>query len=263
MNTSAPMHPPHQPARRRWLAADAALMLGAGLAAPVLRAAPAALHAVTLDIPFFGMTEGGKLAGVFVDVVSALARASGIAIDNTLMPKIRAQAMLREGTADLLVGFDGADLLDRARHVGVVGSFDVGIVARAGVRLQSLADLHGKTVGRLRGVEFSDIFAADTAIFKQEVNTLPQVLQMVARGRIDAAIGVREALYYSMKVAGLDRQRFSSFLSIERRDAWLHYSRKTYDPALAERLAQALERLRASGELAALSERYLASVREP
>jgi polar amino acid transport system substrate-binding protein len=259
--------------RRRRLAQGAALALGAGMAAPALLAsapallasapAPAKLRAVTLTNPFFGMVEDGNPAGVFVDLISALAGESGIAISNALMPKVRAQAMLADGTADLLIGFDSAELLASARHVGQAGSFDVGIVGRAGMRLDSLDDLHGKTVGRLRGAIYSTVFAADTAIRKHEVNTLPQILQMLALGRIDAAIGVREALYYGMKMEGLQRARFTPFLMVERLDVWLHYANKTYDAALAERLSRALRRLQTSGELARLSQRYLGTVIAP
>jgi len=243
--------------RRRRLLLDGALLLAVPALAqpPSAPAAAPALRAVTLTTPLFGMEEQGRASGIFVDVMSELARESGIRISNMMAPKVRGQIMLEIGSADLMIGFDNPDLSAHARHVAPVASFDVGIVARAGVRLQSLSDLHGLTVGQLRGADYSQAYARDSAILKYDTSTMSQILQMLALGRVDAAIGVRESLYYGMKSEKIAPQRIGDFLPLESRQAWLHYANSTYNAALAERLAAALQRMQAAGTIAAIIRR--------
>lgn len=255
------------PSRRR-LMRDGALLLGLpALAAPApvsasaLARAPALdLRAATLLAPMFGMEQQGQASGIFVDALNELARESGIRISNVMVPKVRGQLMLETGGADLMIGFDSAALLAHARHVAVVASFDVGVVARAGIRLQSLNDLHGLTVGQLRGADYSRDFVQDGAILKYETNTMAQILRMLAIGRVDAAIGVRESLYYGMRSEGIAPQRVGDFLALESKQAWLHYASGTYDAALAGRLAAAMQRLQAAGTIAAIIQRYAGEV---
>lgn len=257
-----PIAPTADLRRRRLLMLDGALLLGVpALATPALAIAPTpSLRAVTLLAPMFGMQRDGRTDGIFVDVINALARESGIRISNTMVPKVRGQVMLDNGSADLMIGFDSAELLAHARHVALVASFDVGIVARAGVRLQSLDDLHGLTVGQLRGADYSRAFVQDAAILKYETNTMAQILQMLMVGRVDAVIGVRESLYYGMKGEGIAPQRVGDFLPLESKPAWLHYASRSYDAALAGQLAAALQRLRAAGTIGAIVERYAGDV---
>jgi len=248
--------------RRRLLMLDGALLLGlpvGAASAPVAAPLPS-LRAVTLLAPMFGMQQQGQVSGIFVDVINALARESGIGISNTMVPKVRGQVMLDNGSADLMIGFDSAELLSHARHVAMVASFDVGIVARAGVRLRSLVDLHGLTVGQLRGADYSRAFVQDAAILKYDTNTMAQILQMLMVGRVDAAIGVRESLYYGMRSEGIAPQRVGDFLPLESKPAWLHYANRSYNAALAAQLAAALQRLQAAGTIAAIIQRYAGDV---
>lgn len=243
--------------RRRLLMLDGALLLGL---VPTAMAAGAqaspALRAATLLAPMFGMERQGQADGIFVDVIKELARVSGIRIDNAMVPKVRGQVMLQTGGADLMIGFDSAALLAHARHVAPVASFDVGIIARAGVRLQSLGDLHGLTVGQLRGADYSRAYERDAAILKYDTSTMAQILRMLAMGRVDAAIGVRESLYFGMQSEGIAPQRVGDFLPLESKQAWLHYANRSYDAALAQRLAAALRRMQAAGTIAAIIRRY-------
>jgi len=214
------------------------------------------LRAVNLTAPLFGMEQQGRASGIFVDVMRELSQASGIAIAASMAPKVRGQAMLQTGSADLMIGFDSPSLQAHARHVALVADFDVGIIARAGVRLKSLSDLHGKTVGQLRSADYSAAYEQDAAILKYSTNTMEQMMKMLALGRIDAAIGVRESLYYALRNEGIAQDRIGEFLRLESRQAWLHYSKATYQAATADKLAATLERMRAAGTIAAIIQRY-------
>ncbi len=234
-----------------------ALLLGLpALGVTAAQAAPG-LRAVNLTAPLFGMEQQGQTSGIFVDVMRELSRASGIPIAASMAPKVRGQAMLQTGGADLMIGFDNAELQAHARRVALVASFDVGIVARAGVRLKTLSDLRGKTVGQMRSADYSAAYAQDEAILKYSTNTMAQIVKMLELGRVDAAIGVRESLYYAIRSEGIAPERIGDFLPLESRQAWLHYSKASYNAATADKLAAALERMRAAGTIAAIIQHYV------
>lgn len=252
--TSMKPKPAPMSTRRRTLILNGALLLGMPAAKAV---PPPGLRAITLLAPLFGMERQGRPSGIFVDVMGELSRVSGIEIASTLAPKVRGQVMLEAGRADLMMGFDNDDLLAHARHVAPVASFDVGILARAGVRLRSLSDLRGRTVGQLRSADYSKAYAQDGAILKYSTNSMSQMMKMLALGRVDAVIGVRESLYHALESEGIGLDRIGDFLPLDSRQAWLHYSNATYSAATADKLAAAMRQMRADGIIAAIIQRYV------
>ncbi|MYM68930.1 transporter substrate-binding domain-containing protein [Pseudoduganella sp. FT55W] len=245
----------HSPARRS-MVIDGALCLA--LPAAGALAAPSVLRAVSLTVPLFGMErQGAAPSGIFVDVITELSRASGVPISNAMAPKVRAQAMLKAGEADLMIGFDNPELQASARRVALVASFEVGIVARPGIRLRALSDLRGKTVGQLRSADYFAPLEQDSAILKYSTNTMAQMVKMLALGRVDAVIGVRESLYYAFQTEGVAAERIGDFLALTSREAWLHYANSNYDAATADKLAAAMRRLRDGGSIAAIVARYV------
>lgn len=240
---------------RRSLVINGALCLA--LPAAGAMAAPAGLRAVSLTVPLFGMERQGTPSGIFVDVITELSRVSGVPITNLMVPKVRGQALLKAGEADLMIGFDNAELQAAARRVALVASFDVGIVARPGIPLRTLSDLRGKTVGQLRSADYFAPLEQDSAISKYNTNTMAQMVKMLALGRVDAVIGVRESLYYAFQSEGVAPERIGDFLPLTRRDAWLHYANASYEPGTADKLAAAMQRMQASGAIAAIIARYV------
>jgi ABC-type amino acid transport substrate-binding protein len=173
------------------------------------------------------------------------------------VPKVRGQALLKAGEADLMIGFDNAELEAGTRHVAPVASFEVGIVARPGIRLRGLADLRGKTVGQLRSADYFAPLEQDSAILKYSTNTMAQMVKMLALGRVDAVVGVRESLYYAFQSEGISPERIGDFLALGSREAWLHYANASYDATMADKLAAAMQRMRAGGSIAAIIARYV------
>lgn len=240
---------------RRSLLIDGALCLS--LPAAGAMAAPPGLRAVSLTVPLFGMEQQGGARGIFVDVITELSRVSGVPISNLMVPKVRGQAMLKAGEADLMIGFDNAELQASTRRVALVASFDVGLVARPGIRLRALSDLRGKTVGQLRSADYFAPLEQDSAILKYSTNTMAQMVKMLALGRVDAVIGVRESLYYAFQEEGIAPAQIGDFLPLISRESWLHYANSSYDAATADKLAAAMQRMRAGGSIAAIIARYV------
>jgi len=245
----------HSPSLRVLLSTLPAMALAAAL--PLRAATQRRLQVVTYDIVPYGMLdEQGQLGGEFVDITNRLAVQTGIAFDNRLLPYPRAVATIEHGQSDLVVGLVTATLQRIAHQVAPVAYSDIVVIGRIGARFDSLLELHGKTVGYMRGASFDDDFQRDELIRKYETSSMPQTIQMLLAGRLDAIIGTGIAVSYALKQMGLSDDALGAPLLIKRSLHWLHYSRKRYDNVTATLLKNGVERLRAQGFLDEVALRY-------
>lgn len=212
------------------------------LTVTVLQARP--LNIVTIDIPPFGMaTEDGQLHGIMYEISNRIAKQAGFASRNVLLPYARTVIELKQGRADFVLRFDNDDLDEAAIKVAPIFPLQVIVLGAAGKRLRTFNDMHGLTIGTMRGGHFNDAFAADEAIKKFPINNYQQGISMVISGRIDGLIGSDLGIYTVAEEMGLTQAAFSRPLVLGEQYFWLFYSRKTADEATLTRLTQAVEQL--------------------
>ncbi|NGZ87363.1 substrate-binding periplasmic protein [Duganella aceris] len=245
--------------RRRvltWLPLAAAACMGHAASAPQRR-----LKAVTIGVAPYGIrTPEGGASGLLVELTEALAARSGIPIDNVVVPYPRAMAMMQSGEADLLMSIANSRLVSIARPVALVFEGDVVAVGRAGSHFASLADLRGKVVAHIRGVEYNAAFEADQQIRKHETTSIEQSLKMLLERRVDAAIGSRESLLYALRAMGRPRAQLGTPMPIGHLYVRLYLSSRVTDDAVADALTSAMDALRDGGTVAALRKKYFAGL---
>lgn len=203
------------------------------------------LNIVTIDIPPFGMQrEDGQLHGIMYEIGNRIAAQAGFASRNVLLPYARTVVELKYGRADFVLRFDNDALGEAAIKVAPIFPLQVIVLAAAGQRLRTFDDLHGLTIGVMRGGHFNDKFAADPAIVKYPLSNYQQGLSMVVSGRLDGLIGSDLGIYTVAEGMGLTQAQFSQPLLLGEQHFWLFYSRKTADDDTLNRLKQAVEQLR-------------------
>lgn len=203
------------------------------------------LNIVTIDIPPFGMTAAdGQPYGIMYEISDRIAAQAGFASRNQLLPYARTVVELKHGRADFVLRFDNDSLAEAALKVTPIFPLQVIVLAAADKRLSTFNDMHGLTIGVMRGGHFNDAFAADKAIKKYPINNYQQGLSMVVNGRIDGLIGSDLGIYTVAEAMGLTQAAFSAPLVLGEQYFWLFYSRKTADKATLARLTQAVEHLR-------------------
>jgi ABC-type amino acid transport substrate-binding protein len=231
------------------LAASGAAMAGK----PALRQ----LRAVTLGVAPYGIRgKDGSSRGLFSDLLQLLAQRSGLAISNTVVPYPRAMAMMASGEADLLIAINNTTLDKIAAPLALAFKSEVVAVGRAGSRYASLADLRGKTVAHIRSAEYNAEFEHDALIRKYETSSIDQTLRMLLEGRVDAAVGFRDSLLYTLREMGLARERLGAPLPMGERSVWIHLSRRVQDAEIATTLLQAMDGLRHNGAVDELLKQY-------
>lgn len=245
-------------ARRRLLAAAAvALALGPSWAGAAAEAAPRRLKAVIINAAPMGWLDAeGRPAGLSADLVRRLALDSGLAIDTVLVPYPRAMAMVAAGDADLMISLINAELERGARQLGVLFAAEIVVIGRAGLTLTSLADLRGKTVGHLRRAEYSPALMNEPGILHYETSSSEHTMTMLSMGRIDAALGIRMALYHTMRRLQVLPEQLGPMLSLGKRNVVVYYSDKRYEPETAARLKRGIEAMRQGGAVAVLVAKY-------
>lgn len=246
--------------RRRvltWLPLAAAT--GVGWAATPTPPLQLRLKAVTIGVAPYGMRgPDGGASGMLVELIAALAARSGITIDNVVVPYPRAMAMMASGEADLLMSIANSRLVSVARPVALVFEGDVVAVGRAGSRYASLADLRGKVVAHIRGVEYNAAFEADRQIRKHETSSIEQSLKMLLERRVDAAVGSRESLLYALRAMGRPREQLGAPISIGHIYIRMYLSYRIKDGAATDALIAAMDALREDGTVAKLRKSYFA-----
>jgi len=253
---------PPSPGRRSLLQFGAALAAAATLPPfaaaqdkPVLKIASYALE------PFCMLDEHGQPYGLSIDLLRLLEQESGITMVNMVMPYPRAMAMIASGKMDLVFSFSNSQLRSHAREIGPISYGDVVVMARAGTQFASTAELHGKTMGYIRGAEYDLALQSDPAIGHYETISYEQTVRMLLKGRFDAALGVRLSLLNTLHRMGLTRDTLGPELPVTRRDMIVHYSAKTYDAHIAAELQRGLASLRARGALASVLKSYEQALR--
>lgn len=206
------------------------------------------------------LDASGRKTGLFVEAIELIGRESQRQIEITVAPYARAVAMLRSGEADLMIATSNSAIAGTAEPMGMLWTTEVIAIGRAGVKLEGLQDLRGRTVGMLRGSDYGAAFLDDREYRKHEITDQLQGVRMLLEGRLDASIGTRLALFHAMRLLGVPRARLGATLAVQSREIHLHLSRHNADEALATELRRAVHELRSSGKADALLAKYLAGL---
>ncbi len=203
-----------------------------------------------IDIAPWGFADADrKPAGIYPAIFKRLSQRSGCELKTRLTPIPRAVMEVSRGTANATMMMDRADLNEQAFTVGEVLALRVEVWLPQGSNLRSLEDLAGKTVGVLRGPVYHEGFYADSRILKQSVTNPRQQLEMLRKGRLDAAIGVRENFLTAAGQMGVPHTAFAPPIELGKRVVKLWITPSMSESHCAKQLAKALKDMRRSGEI--------------
>lgn len=230
------------------------------LASPGFAQEPASLPGVgtkkfadIIDIAPWGLAgSDGKPKGVYTVIFKRLSERSGCALEPRLTPIPRAVLEVSRGTASATIMMDRADLNEKTVAIGEVAALRIEVWLPPGSPARSLEDLAGKRVGYLRGPTYHEGFDRDTNIVKHQVTNPRQQLEMLGKGRLEGAIGVRENFLTAAAQMGISATDFSPPIDLGKRIVKLWVTPGLRDSPCAEQLRQALKEMRRDGEMSRL-----------
>ena len=203
-----------------------------------------------IDIAPWGFAGAdGQPAGVYTHVFRRLSERSGCILEPRLTPITRAVMEVSRGSASATIMLDRADLNENAVLLGEVAELRIEVWLPPGSTLRSLNDLAGKTVGVLRGPNYHEGFNRDARILKRPVTNPRQQLEMLIKGRLDAAIGVRENFLITVAQMRIQPSAFAPPIKLGQRSVNLWVAPNLRDTPCAEQWRQALKDMRRDGEI--------------
>lgn len=229
--------------------------------APLCRAEQVQPLRVMTDLwpPFRMDREDGRLHGLDIDLLDELSRRTGMQFEVQRAPWARGLAALEQGTADLMTGL--ARTPERERYIRYLDTPYYTCSPRfyanpaLATRLSDYASLRGLRIGYVLESAYFQPFDADQALNKVGVSNEHQLLEMLARGRIDALVGTDCQVDYSLLDPGLaGRIVKAAFQPGVRTELYIGFSRKRLERM--PELAAALESLLREGWIANAALRY-------
>lgn len=235
------------------------------LLAPLCRAGEGESLKVMTDLwpPFRMEDEAGQLRGLDIDLLNELSRRTGIRFDVQRAPWARGLAALDQGTADLMTGL--AKTPDRERYIHYLDMPYYACSPRfyaspsVAVRLNDYSTLRGLRIGYVLESVYFQPFDGDEQLNKVGVSNESQLLEMLARGRIDALVGTDCQVDYALldpELAG--RIVKAAYQPDARTELYIGFSRQRL--ARMPQLAAAIENLLREGWIARAALRYQAVV---
>ncbi len=203
-----------------------------------------------IDIAPWGMNGAdGKPAGIYPNIFKRLSERSGCALETRLTPIARAVVEVSRGSASATMMLDRLDLNENAIALGEVAALRIEVWLPPGSTLRRLEDLAGKTVGVLRGPTYHEGFDRDSRILKYYVTNPRQQLEMLRKGRLDAAIGVHENFLIAVDQMQISPSTFAQPIDLGKRVVKLWVTPSMKESPCANQLAQALKDMRRAGEV--------------
>ena len=245
---------PGQPDRICWLAKKCIRLLSL----LVLCCMPAAAigEKLSFDVmalaPYGFRTASGELQGIFVDMLKAIGRQAGLDSTQNLysIPRLTQKMSNRQYACSIFIRLPQLDR--RFRLVAELPwRINVVVVGEPHLNLKSVRNLQKVRVAVPRGIRFDNPLDEPGAFIRFPTNGYLQSTRMLKRGRVEAMVGTEPSLIYLMRQERLIRPL--TRLVVDTRSVALYC---TEELDIHDKLRDAVNRLTANGEFAAIIQRY-------
>lgn len=242
----------------RWPSAGAAVLAWVALGGWVLPAhAMPTIEFGVLDVaPFAVQSEGQPLSGLYVELLRAIQERAGVNGGITPYPLARVLSKLEDGSLGATLAIANARILEIAEPVAEVVRLHSVVIGGRQTRVGAFEDLHDRNVCLLRGASFDPRLFDDPRIRRTEMPDYGACITMLRAGRVDFIAAPRVAISWLLRSGALAATDIGEPFVLSERPVQLLVSRRLATPARMKALADAVQRARADGSIAAILKRY-------
>ncbi|MGY5451648.1 substrate-binding periplasmic protein [Agarivorans sp. MS3-6] len=188
--------------------------------------------------------------GLLPSFTQALVKEAGIDYLNTMRPYPRVIKEMESGSADFAVMFASPHSDEIAVDLGLVVTVKIVAIANAGEQpVHHVSQLAGKRIGVIRGSAYGPDIDDNPYVERVSFINTEQGIQMLLLGRIDAMIATNYSINYALQELHVAAAQITPIYQLATRKVHLYWSRSSGQKEQAERLKQALVRLREDGVL--------------
>ncbi|MFC4159969.1 substrate-binding periplasmic protein [Chitinimonas lacunae] len=221
------------------------------------------LRCVGSEFPYILSLRDGKPVGVAVDLLAELESRADFRCRIELLPWKRAQALVAEGQADLLIGpYWNLERDRQMRFVGLPFYVDQMVLYRrhdrSGLEWQGdYQRLAGRTIGVTRGWSFGNHFdQIRQRLQLDEADTLEQTLRKLVSGRVDLAASNRRNAEVLIEQFGWNGRLVLLEPPLQQVGGYFAFSSNWAGTPLFTRFEAAQRELVQNGRVQAISRRY-------
>jgi polar amino acid transport system substrate-binding protein len=215
--------------------------------------------------PPFVMPEGHALGpGIDMEIVIEALWRMGLKADIRMYPFARVLTALKSGEAQLTttLSFNAErDAYMRWSAPYRTGSgYLIFTLRSGGFEPSALEDLHGKSVGVVRGFVYPPAFSGNPSIAKAEAPDSEALIKMFFAGRFDAIIVNGIVGSYDLKASGRISEAYQAPFVLQSQDnraTVMGFSKQAVSAETVERFNRELSAMQADGTMARIERKYL------
>ena len=185
------------------------------------------LAVINVGEPLGYIDEQGNNSGIYYEITEKFGKATGMKVIIKLLPFQRMIGDLERGRIDCAIFFTSTERQKTFIQIGLVIKKPVIIALRplnlgeSKFDVENLAYFEGKTLGHVRGAQYSDALEKNAKIIKWPVNSYKNGLRMLAKGRIDGFVGGKETIDEHYTVYNYD------YYVLQMNTSWLQCSKQS------------------------------------
>lgn len=211
--------------------------------------------------PYRMIDAAGNLGGIDIDLIHALEKKLGVTIEIELHPWSRCLEMMRDGEVDLMSGLAWSE--DRARYIQYLKPSYHTVqpvfytLAGKGPSIASYNDLFGKRIGQSMKSVYFEPYNSDIRLYKVDLSSETQILQLLSLGRIDVAVGTDPNISWDIKRLGYKGVfERTAYIPPVKTDIYIGVSKKSGTLKNVGDLERALAELIQDGSVDSFIEKY-------
>jgi polar amino acid transport system substrate-binding protein len=145
--------------------------------------------------------------GIYADLADAIVARTHVPIEIKFVPYGRMLQGIKSGDLDYAFGVVGPATSEAGLFTTTVGKVPMMAIARKGLSLKTLDDLHGfSEVGYLRGGSCGPAIDADAGVKRVAQDSYESAIRKLAAGRLDAWCSIKAGFVYTLGTLKLDAQ---------------------------------------------------------
>jgi ABC-type amino acid transport substrate-binding protein len=170
-------------------------------------------HAATIGVPEnlgpwgLGPTLPEDQRGIYVNLAEAIVARTKVPIEIRFVPYGRMLQQMKSGDLDYAFGVVGPATAEAGQFTAIVGKVPMVAVARKGLPLKTLSDLHGfNEVGYLRGGSCGAAVDSDAGVKRVSQDSYESAIRKMAAGRLDGWCSVKAGFTYTLGTLKMDAE---------------------------------------------------------
>jgi polar amino acid transport system substrate-binding protein len=215
------------------------------------------------DWPPYKIGQNGTIRGIDALVLDEIARRTGLEFDYVECPWARCLIMLQNGSVDMITTIakteerkESMDFLEPPTRDSYPISFYTNVTTRHAV--SRYEDLYGLDIGLIRGSAYFERFDQDQKLQKTFVTRETQLVDMLARQRLDVILGIGANLDYLIHETGRSGVIKKSSFEIDVKDpGYIALSKKSKHTGIVPRLEKVLSDMRRANEIEQIERSFL------